>query len=127
MASEVKCWCQHCNKELDLSHTGSCPYCSETGKRCVVTINATVGIKASVSAKRTRVYFEWGNREIRYIIGKIGIGVVFTSVSTLVGFFVGGALGALIGFLVSLAIDIIYNLFFNRKVKTKVREIKEYQ
>ena len=125
MAGGVTCWCQHCGRKLELSHTGKCPYCGETGKRCEATASAILGLKVSASAKRTRVYFEWRNREIRAIIGAILIYTAIALVSTLVGFFVSNALGALIGFVVSLVIIIISNVLFKRRVKTIIREIKE--
>jgi uncharacterized membrane protein len=125
MTSGVRCWCQHCDRELKPSHTGKCPYCGETGKRCEATASVTLGLKVSASATRTRAYFEWGNRKIRALIGAIAIDAAIASVSTVVGFFVSNALGALIGFVVSLVIIIISNVFFKRRVKTIIREIKE--
>ncbi len=50
MSNEVKCWCRHCRKELDPSHTGPYPYCGKTGKDCKATFKDTVAIKASASA-----------------------------------------------------------------------------
>jgi uncharacterized membrane protein len=125
MTSGVRCWCQHCDRELKPSHTGKCPYCGETGKRCEATASVTLGLKVSASATRTRAYFEWGNKKIRALIGAIAIDAAIASVSTVVGFFVSNALGALIGFVVSLVIIIISNVFFKRRVKTIIREIKE--
>jgi len=125
MAGGVRCWCQQCGRELELSHTGKCPYCGETGKRCEVTVSVILGLKVSASAARTRVYFEWGNRTIKATIGAIFIGTAIASISTLVGFLVSNGLGALIGFVVSLVIIIISEVFFKRKVKTIIREIKE--
>ena len=125
MTGGVRCWCQHCDRELEPSHTGKCPYCGETGKRCEATATAILGLKVSASATRTRVYFEWGNRKIRATIGAIFIGTAIVLVSTLVGFFVSNALGALIGLVVSLVIIIISEVFFKRRVKTIIREIKE--
>jgi len=84
-------------------------------------------LKVSASATRTRVYFEWRNKEIRAIIGAIIIDTAIALVFTLVGFFVSSTLGALIGFVVSLVIIIISNVFFRRRVKTIIREIKEYK
>jgi uncharacterized membrane protein len=125
MTGGVRCWCQHCGRELALSHTGKCPYCGETGKRCEAIATAILGLKVSASATRTRVYFEWGNKKIRALIGAIAIDAAIALISTLVGFFVSNALGALIGFVVSLVIIIISNVFFKRRVKTIIREIKE--
>jgi len=127
MANEVKCWCQHCGRELELGHTGKCPYCGETGKRCEAIASVAIRLKVSASATRTRVYFEWRNKEIRAIIGAIIIDTAIALVFTLVGFFVSSTLGALIGFVVSLVIIIISNVFFRRRVKTIIREIKEYK
>ena len=125
MTSGVRCWCQHCDRELEPSHTGKCPYCGETGKRCEATASAILGLKISASATRTSVYFEWRNKKIRALIGAIAINAAIALVSTLVGFFISNALGALIGFVVSLVIIIIFNVFFQRRVKTTIREIKE--
>ena len=50
MTAKVRCWCQHCQKELPPSHTGPCPHCGKTGKNCKVEMRATVGIKATLSA-----------------------------------------------------------------------------
>ena len=125
MTSGVRCWCQHCDRELEPGHTGKCPYCGETGKRCEAIVSVAIGLKVSVSATRTRVYFEWGDKKIRALIGAIVIDAAIALVSTLVGFFVSNALGALIGFVVSLVIIIISNVFFKRRGKTIIREIKE--
>ena len=125
MTSGVRCWCQHCDRELEPSHTGKCPYCGETGKRCEAIVSVAIGLKVSVSAKRTRVYFEWHNREISATIGFIFIDTAIALVPILVGFFVSNAIGVLIGFGVSLVIIIISNVFFKRRVKTIIREIKE--
>jgi hypothetical protein len=54
MSSEVKCWCRHCKRELPPSHTGPCPYCGKKGKDCKVTAKATVGISASLRARKKR-------------------------------------------------------------------------
>jgi len=54
MAAEVRCWCQHCKKELPPSHTGPCPYCGKTGKDCKVTAIAAVGISGRVRARKKR-------------------------------------------------------------------------
>ncbi len=50
MTAKVRCWCQHCQKELPPSHTGPCPHCGKTGKNCKVEMRATVGIKSTLSA-----------------------------------------------------------------------------
>jgi hypothetical protein len=52
MSSEVKCWCRHCKRELPPSHTGPCPYCGKKGKDCKVIAKATVGISASLRARK---------------------------------------------------------------------------
>jgi hypothetical protein len=52
MSSEVKCWCRHCERELPPSHKGPCPYCGKKGKDCKVTAKATVGISASLRARK---------------------------------------------------------------------------
>ncbi|UCC91040.1 MAG: hypothetical protein JSW24_02530 [Dehalococcoidia bacterium] len=54
MPAEVKCWCQHCKKELPPSHTGPCPYCGKTGKDCEVTAIAAIGIRGSLRARKKR-------------------------------------------------------------------------
>ncbi len=50
MTAKVRCWCQHCQKELPPSHTGPCPHCGKTGKNCKVEMRANVGIKSTLSA-----------------------------------------------------------------------------
>lgn len=127
MTTEVKCWCRHCGKELEPSHTGKCPYCGKTGKDCKVTIHATVGIKASVSATRTRVFFEWHKKEINAVIVGIVVDTILAAGSTLIGLFVGGILGAIIGFAVAFFIILLLHTLFKRRVKTLVREITKYQ
>lgn len=124
MTNGIRCWCQHCGRELEPSHTGKCPYCGKAGKRCEATASVAIGLKLSASTTRTRVYFEWRNRRIRATIGAIGIDAAIALVSTLAGLFAGNAFGALIGFVVSLVIIIISNVFFKRRVKTIVREIR---
>lgn len=54
MADGVKCWCQHCERELEPSHTGPCPYCGKSGKRCVAIAAETIGIKGDAEAVHTR-------------------------------------------------------------------------
>ena len=51
MADGVRCWCQHCSRELEPSHTGECPYCGKSGKRCEATALVGVGVVVSTKVK----------------------------------------------------------------------------
>ncbi len=99
MTAEVKCWCQHCKKELPPSHTGPCPYCGKTGKDCKVTATAVVGIKASASATHKP---KWSSKSLALFFGFLAIflGVVIPGILMLLPFSPGVNYGILVGFLV---------------------------
>ena len=95
MANEVKCWCQHCKKELPPSHTGPCPHCGKTGKDYKVTLRDKIGIAASLIAQKTHKYTK---KHPLFI----GISVVFTIISLSVGYLLGAWAGLLIGIIVAM-------------------------
>jgi hypothetical protein len=51
MENDVKCWCQHCGTELPPSHTGPCPKCGKSGKRCEVKMVTSIGISSRVNLR----------------------------------------------------------------------------
>ena len=99
MTGEVKCWCQHCKKELPPSHTGPCPHCGKTGKDCKVRATAVVGIKASVSATHKP---KWSSESLALFFGFLAIflAVVIPGILMLLPFSLGVNYGILVGFLV---------------------------
>ena len=64
MTNELKCWCQHCKKELSPSHTGPCPHCGKTGKDCKATATVPLGLKASVSTTHKP---EWNGKSLAFL------------------------------------------------------------
>jgi len=127
MTNEVMCHCRNCRQQLEPRHTGKCPNCGQTGKDCVAIVRATVGLKVSVSAERTRTYFEWHNREISAVLVATAADTVIAIVGSMIGWAVSGLWGALIGLAVSVALIFATNIFCRRKVKALIREITKYQ
>ena len=99
MTDEVRCWCQHCKKELPPSHTGPCPHCGKTGKNCKVTTTTAVGIKASVSATHKP---KWSSESFALFFGFLAIflAVIIPGILMLLPFSLGVNYDILIGFLV---------------------------
>lgn len=95
MTGEVRCWCQHCRKELPPSHTGPCPHCGKTGKDCRVTVRATIGLAASLSAQKAHKYTK---RHPRFI----AVSIALTVVALVLGYLLGGFVGLLIGMIVAI-------------------------
>ena len=128
VANGVKCWCQHCGGELEPNHTGECPYCGKTGKRCEATASVAIGVKVSASAEGPRVYFCWFNRKLGLTIGFILIDITLLLVSTVAGY-VAGVLGPLFGaltaFVVSFIIIIIYNFWLKKRVENTKSKVME--
>lgn len=123
MSSNVKAWCKHCGRGLDPSYIGNCHHCGKTGKRVEAVLSTAIGLKASVLAERTRIYFEWVNRRISAVIVTIAIDIVIAIVATIIGYFVGGPLGALISLGASIVLITVTNFFLRRKAKREIREI----
>jgi len=127
MSTEVNCWCRYCGTELLPSHKEPCPKCGETGKDCTVSIQATVGIKASLSMEHTRTTIQWKNKEIDAFILPIIIEVLVAVFTTLIGFALGGEIGALIGLIISIMFIITIHVLFNRKMKEITKSISKYK
>jgi len=95
MTNGLRCWCQHCHKELPPSHTGPCPHCGKTGKDCKVTLWTTIGLVASISAQKVHKYKK---RHPRFIV----ISAVLTVVALILGYLLGNFVGLLIGIIVAI-------------------------
>ena len=54
MPADVKCWCQHCKKELHPSHTGPCPYCGKRGKVHEISISDAIVFHDSINIRQKR-------------------------------------------------------------------------
>jgi predicted RNA-binding Zn-ribbon protein involved in translation (DUF1610 family) len=128
MTNEVKCWCQHCGQELEPSHTGKCPYCGETGKRCEATASLAIGLKVSATVEGPKVYFIWFKKKLAQSLGFILIDIALLLVTTSVAYVasvLGQCLGTLVGFAVGLVIIIIFDLYFRKKIENTKRKVME--
>ncbi len=123
MTNEVKCWCKNCGRELLPSHTGECPDCHKTGKRCEATAIAKIGLKVSVETEA--VYYRWFRKPISEILGTILLDIVITIVSAVVGVCIGGIIGVIAGVLINSSAIVMLNIFIHDKVKTTIREIRK--
>ena len=55
MENAVKCWCKYCGRELEPSHTGTCPFCGHTGKDCAASATVSIGVTTpSAKARQKR-------------------------------------------------------------------------
>lgn len=112
MDNEVKCWCKHCGVELPPSHTGPCPKCGKSGKRCEASAMLTIGLVLSHSAQKIHKYII--NHPIFIVIS-----IVLTIISLSVGYLLDDALvGLLIGIILA-----ILNLWLTPRVKETIVEI----
>jgi len=125
MTSEVKCWCQNCGRELPPSHTGECPYCHKTGKRCEATASVVIGLK--VSAETEVAYFRWFRKTLSETLGSILLDIAITIVSAVIGVWIGGAIGVIVGVLINSSAIVLLNMFIRNKVKVTIREIRKLE
>jgi len=98
MGNEVKCWCKHCGIELPPSHTGPCPKCGKSGKRCEASASDVVGIKASVSGTHKP---KWNSESFALFFGfaAVFLAIVVPGILYLLPFSMGINYAILIGFL----------------------------
>ena len=85
----VKCWCRHCQNELEPTHIGVCPYCGKTGKDCKAVASVAIGISASTSVTKTRTHIEYHNKRIRAVILIIIVDFAILLITTGIGFLAG--------------------------------------
>ncbi len=114
MAAEVKCWCQHCGKELPRDHKGPCPYCGKTGRHFIVTAKVSIGLAVSSSVKSVKKARKYTKKHPRLTAASIAL----TIASPIVGYPLGDALVALlIGIILA-----ILNLWLTPHVKETIKE-----
>jgi hypothetical protein len=95
MGNDVKCWCKHCGVELPPSHTGPCPKCGKSGKRCEATAMLTIGLVLSHSAQKVHKYTM---NHPKFIV----ISIALTTISLSAGYLFGGLVGLLVGIIVAM-------------------------
>jgi hypothetical protein len=121
----VRCWCQHCNTELPSSHIGPCPKCNKVGKKCEAISLVRIGIKATTSAEKTSVSYQWQNRTISDIVGTCIVDASIGFIGLINGLLIDSENEwyAIAGFLIGVIIGIVLTFILKRKVKEKVRTI----
>ena len=93
MADIEKCYCRHCDAELEWNHKGACPFCKKTGKKFVVEHNETVKISESL-----RVVHQGERKKTdKKMLIIMLVGMVVTGI---IGYLVGGVIGLVLGIIV---------------------------
>jgi len=93
MADIEKCYCRHCDAELEWSHKGSCPFCNKTGKKIVVEHTETIKIKENIRVVHQGERKKTDRKILLLMLsGMFGTGII--------GYFIGGVIGLAFGIIV---------------------------
>ena len=97
MTAEVKCWCQHCKKELPRDHKGPCPYCGSNKILFKKNVGGgVVGITGDVAI----IVYKHAKTHPLFT----AINIALTIISPFVGYLLDNAL---VGLLIGITIAII--------------------
>lgn len=86
----TRTYCEWCEEPLSPSHTGPCPKCGKTGKKCEVSASEIVTLRSSYSLEVRREFFD-ENPRIKWLINILGLG------STFMGYFLQREIGIFFG------------------------------
>ena len=106
-------FCSGCKAVLPSNHQGPCPRCGKTGLTYALQVEDTVQLSIAVEGEHRTEFWE---------VNRLGIGVslLVTVVSSVIGLVISGWAGVIVGLLLGLL-----SLFIT--TRTKVREILRFR